>query len=155
MTLSGKVEITVTTNKPVGFVFFDIGGTLGDRDPATGNLIPFPTSAKLLAAVRDAIGLRIGVITTLGPLSNAQGHALLEQAGLAGFLDPQGFVSEHDVREVAKPHPAIYEFAAQQVGVPIANCLYVGENLIEVMGALAAGMQALLKPCPPGRDLPI
>jgi beta-phosphoglucomutase-like phosphatase (HAD superfamily) len=145
----------VPTNKPIRFVFFDIGGTLGERDPTTGKLIPFPSSAKLLTTVRDVIGLRIGVITTLGTLSNSQGRALLEQAGLAGFLDPQGFVSEHDVGEVAKPNLAIYEFAAHKVGVPIENCLYVGENLIEIMGALAAGMQALLKPCPPGRDLPI
>ena len=139
----------------IACVFFDIGGTLGERDPATGKLMPFPSSTKLLTAVRDVIGLRIGVITTLGSLSNSEGHALLAQAGLAGFLDPQGFVSEHDVAEVAKPHRVIYQHAAQQVGVPIENCLYVGENLIEVIGALAAGMQAVLKPCPPGRDLPV
>jgi len=143
------------TNKPIEFVFFDIGGTLGERDPATGKLIPFPSSAKLLTAVRDVIGLRIGIITTLGPLSNSQGRALLEQAGLAGFLDPQGFVSEHDVGEVAKPNRVIYQFAVQKVGVPIEKCLYVGENLIEVIGALAAGRQAVLKPCPPGRELPV
>jgi hypothetical protein len=41
------------------------------------------------------------------------------------------------------------------VGVPVKKCLYVGENLIEVIGALAAGLQAVLKPCPPGRDLPV
>lgn len=144
-----------STNKPIEFVFFDIGGTLGDRDPATGKLNPFPSSAKLLTAVREVIGLRIGIITTLGTLSNSQGRALLEQASLIGFLDPQGFVSEHDVGEVAKPNRAIYRFAAQKVGVPIERCLYIGESLIEVIGALAAGMQAVLKPCPPGRDLPV
>ena len=142
------------TTKPIECVFFDIGGTLGERDPATQKLIPFPSSAKLLTAVRDGIGLRVGIITTLGALSNSQGRALLEEAGLSGFLDPQGFVSEHDVHEVAKPLRAIYQFAAQKMDVPIDRCLYVGENLIEVIGALAAGMQAVLKPCPPGRDLP-
>ncbi len=143
------------TNVPIAFVFFDIGGTLGERDQATGKLVPFPSSSKLLAAVREVVGLRIGVITTLGSLSNAQGHALLQNAGLGDFLDPLGFVSEHDVGEVGKPHPEIYKSAAQKVGVPIEQCLFVGENLIEIIGALAAGMQALLKPCPPGRDLPI
>jgi FMN phosphatase YigB (HAD superfamily) len=136
------------------FAFFDIGGTLGERDPATGKLIPFASTAKLLSSVRDVIGIRIGVITTLGSLSNAEGRALLEQAGLAGFLDPQAFVSEHDTNEIAKPHPEIYRAAAQKAGVPIEKCLYVGENLIEVLGALAAGMKAVLKPSPPGRDLP-
>ena len=71
------------TNKPIEFVFFDIGGTLGERDQATGKLLPFPSSTKLLTTIRDGMGLRIGIITTLGPLSNSLGHALLEQAGLA------------------------------------------------------------------------
>jgi len=37
--------------------------------------------------------------------------------------------------------------------VPIELCLYAGENLIEVIGAIAAGMKAVLKPCPLRRDL--
>src|SRR5262249_53458318 len=138
----------------VEFVFFDIGGTLGERNPATGNLVPYPSTAQLLASVRDDMGLRLGLITTLGSLTNAQGRNLLVQAGLAGFFDAAGFVSEHDVQGQGKPKPQIYQFAAQAVGVPIDRCLYVGENLIEVIGAMAAGMPALLKPCPPGRELP-
>ena len=144
-----------STQKPIAMAFFDIGGTLGERDAATDRLIPFPSTVSLLGTMRDVIGVRIGIITTLGPLTNSQGRALLEQAGLAGFLDPQGFVSEHDVGEVAKPRHAIYEFAAHKVGVPIDRCLYVGENLLEVLGAMAAGMQAILKPSPPGRELPV
>jgi FMN phosphatase YigB (HAD superfamily) len=105
--------------------------------------------------MREVVGLRIGIITTLGPgLTNADGFVLLQGAGLAPFLDPQGFVSDHDA-VVAKPHVAIYQVAAQCVGVPIGRCLYVGENLIEVLGALVAGMKAVLKPCPPGRDVSV
>jgi HAD superfamily hydrolase (TIGR01509 family) len=138
---------------PIDFLFFDIGGTLGDRD-ATGKLVPFASTFGLLAAIRNRMGLRMGVITTLGGLTNQQGRNLLTQAGLADFFDPAGFVSEHDVGDQGKPSPAIYRFAAQAAGVPIGRCLYVGENLIEVIGAKAAGMEAILKPCPPGRDLP-
>jgi hypothetical protein len=36
--------------------------------------------------------------------------------------------------------------------VPIQECLFVGENLNEVIGARIAGMQAERKQCPPGRD---
>jgi len=144
----------MTPKQSLEFVFFDIGGTLGEPDSATGQLIPFASSRKLLKSVRDVFGLRVGVITSLGPLSNAQGRVLLEQAGLAAFLDPQGFVSEHDNNEIAKPDPAIYRAAAERVSVPVDRCLYVGEDLIEVIGAIAAGMQALLKPSPPGRELP-
>ncbi len=137
----------------VKFVFFDIGGTLGDRDTATGKLIPFPSTKRLMTDVRDLLRLPIGIITTLGTLTNAEGLRLLDEAGLKGFLDPNGFVSEHDVHEKGKPRPEIYRFAAYKVGVPVEHCLFIGENLTEVMGAMTAGMQAMLKPCPPGRDL--
>lgn len=137
----------------IDIVFFDIGGTLGDRN-AAGKLIPFPSSVGLLKAMREQLGLRVGIITTLGEgLSNAAGLALLREAGLDRFIDPRGFISDHDAG-VAKPDPKIYAFAAQRVGVPLSRCLYVGENLIEVIGAMTAGMKAVLKPCPPGRDLP-
>lgn len=88
-------------------------------------------------------------------MRNIQGRDLLTEAGLTRLFDPAGFVSEHDVNGEGKPKAAIYQFAAQAVGVPIDRCLYVGENLIEITGAMAAGMRAILKPCPPGRDLPV
>jgi FMN phosphatase YigB (HAD superfamily) len=145
----------VSSQQAVAFVFFDIGGTLGERDPHTGKLVPFASTAKLMDDLRHLIGVSMGVITTLGGLSNQDGLALLQEAGLAPFLDRNGFVSEHDVQEQGKPHPAIYRFAANKVGIPIEQCLFIGENLTEVLGALAAGMQAVLKPCPPGRELPV
>jgi FMN phosphatase YigB (HAD superfamily) len=143
-------------HREIDVVFFDIGGTLGDRDEATGQFVPYASSAGLLRKVRDVIGLRIGVITNLGEgMSNADVRALLREGGLDldDFLDPRGFVSDHDAG-AAKPDAAIYQFAAAQVGVPVGRCLFVGENLPEVLGALAAGMKAVLKPCPPGRELP-
>ena len=139
----------------IDFVFFDIGGTLGDRDPQSGNLIAFPSTASLLAVTRDVLKLRIGVITTLGTMTDDEGRSLLAGAGLDRFLDPKGFVSEHNGEHVAKPQPQIYQIAARQVGVPIERCLFIGENLLEVIGAVTAGMRAILKPCPPGRDSPV
>jgi FMN phosphatase YigB (HAD superfamily) len=136
-------------------IFFDIGGTLGEWNQATQKLVPFASTPTLLTAIRDDMKIRMGIITTLGVLSNIQGLDILTQAGLAAFFDPDGFVSEHDVSDQGKPKPAIYQFASQKVGVRIDHCLYVGENLIEVIGARTAGMQAILKPCPPGRDLPM
>ena len=143
------------TSNRIAFVFFDIGGTLGDLDATTGKLIPLPGTVRLMTDVRDLLGLPMGVITTLGPLSNTAGLDLLHQAGLKGFLDPNGFISEHDVSGKGKPRPEIYRFAAGKVGVPVEQCLFIGENLTEVMGALTAGMQAVLKPFPPGRDLAV
>jgi FMN phosphatase YigB (HAD superfamily) len=135
-------------------VFVDIGGTLGERDPGTGRLVAYPSSAGMLRSLRDVLGLRIGVISTLGPLSNAQGLELLEQVDLAQYIDPHGLVSEHDTDGIAKPDPKIYLHAADRFGVRPEDCLFLGENLMEVVGALTAGMKAVLKPCPPGRELP-
>jgi len=136
----------------IDFVFFDIGGTLGDRN-AAGKFVAFPSSAGLLQSMHE-LRLRVGIITTPGQqLSNAEALDMLTQSGLSQFLDPQGFVSDHDAG-VAKPNPQIYRLAAQRVGVEISRCLFVGENLVEVIGAMVAGMKVLLKPCPPGRDLP-
>jgi FMN phosphatase YigB (HAD superfamily) len=135
----------------IDFVFFDIGGTLGERN-AAGKFNAFPSSAGLLQAMRK-MGLRVGIITTLVQMSNADALKMLKDAGLDQFLDPKGFVSEHDAG-TAKPDPEIYRFAAKKAGVPINRCLFVGENLIEVIGATVAGMKGMLKPNPPGRELP-
>jgi FMN phosphatase YigB (HAD superfamily) len=134
-------------------VFFDIGGTLGETDPATLAFQPYPSSAELLRALRDDLGLRVGIITTLGDrLSSAEAIGLLRKAGLYAFIDPNAFVSDHDAA-APKPHIEIYALAAARVDVPIGRCLFIGENLLEVLGARVAGMKAILKPCPPGREL--
>jgi hypothetical protein len=86
----------------VDIVFFDIGGTLGTAT-RTG-LAPFPSSVTLLRQLHEVVGLRIGIITTLGTsFTNAQAMTMLQQAGLAQFIDPHGFVSDHDTGGVAKP----------------------------------------------------
>jgi FMN phosphatase YigB (HAD superfamily) len=140
------------TLKPIEFVFFDIGGTLGERNSA-GDFAAFSSTRRLLSTLRDKVGLRLGIITSLGDLTDEDGRRMLEGAGLAEFLDPDGFVSDHNSEGVSKPMPAIYRLAAEKVGVPIEKCLYISEDFIEVVAALAAGMQAVLKPCPPGREL--
>lgn len=126
-------------------VFFDIGDTLGTVNPATLTLTPFSDTVTLLTKVRDVIQLRIGVITTLGTLTEANAHQILQNAGLAAFLDPLGMVSEHTPGSpgVPKPDPAIYHFAAERFGLQPVECLFVGENLAEVIGAQTAGFQAV------------
>lgn len=136
-------------------VFFDIGGTLGERNAATGEFRAYPSSAPLLRAMRERLGLRVGVITTLGAdLDDDDGWALLRGAGLDAYLERVIFVSDHNDVGVSKPDPAIYALAARRAGLPTGRCPFVGENFIEVVGALTAGMKAILKPFPPGRELP-
>ena len=136
------------TMHEIDVVFFDIGGTLGKLDASTGKLIPFPNSAEVLQTVRDLMGLRVGIITTLDSrFTNADILELLRDAGLVEYLDPDGFVSNHDAG-VAKPEAEIYRFAAHQVNVASDRCLYVGEDLKEVIGAITAGMKAVLNSQP-------
>jgi FMN phosphatase YigB (HAD superfamily) len=132
---------------PIAFTFFDIGGTLGDWDPGRQALTVFNDTVDLLTRLRT-IHMRLGIITTLGSLSIPQGRNILTAAGLSGFFEQNGFISEHNVGGRGKPYADIYRFAARRVGVGVGDCLFVGEDLAEVIGAQAAGMQAVLKPRP-------
>jgi putative intracellular protease/amidase/hemerythrin-like domain-containing protein len=92
------------------------------------------------------------IITNLpANVDSAAGLKMITDAGIARHLDPAGFVTNHDAG-ADKPAPEIYRFAAAKMGLAPEECLFVGENFLEVLGARAAGMQAELKPCPPGRE---
>ncbi len=132
-------------------VFFDIRDTLGVVD-RPGHLLKFGPSTDQLLKFAVAAKLKIGLITNLPVnVSSAAGRKMVEDVGIAAWLDPQGFVTNHEAG-VEKPNPDIYRFAAKQIGVPVEQCLFVGENLPEVIGAQQAGMKAVLKPFPPGRE---
>ncbi|GAA1121933.1 HAD-IA family hydrolase [Kitasatospora arboriphila] len=143
-------------------VFFDLRDTLGDVDRPGHLALYRPSTEILLHAVRDPVGLRVGVITNLpAEVSAEQGHRMIAEAvvtendgsvvHLADVLDPHGIVINHEAK-LNKPDPAIFRFAADQMGVPIERCLFVGENLVEVLAAQAAGMRGVLKPSPPGKE---
>ncbi|MGH3933378.1 MAG: HAD-IA family hydrolase [Pseudonocardiaceae bacterium] len=139
-------------DRQVEAVFFDIRDTLGVVD-RRGHLLKYkPTTDQLLEAMKQVVGLRIGLITNLPEnVSSSDGEEMVKEAGIWEFLDPQGWVTNHDAG-VEKPTPEIFVFAARQMGLAPERCLFVGENLTEVIAAQAAGMRAVLKPFPPGRE---
>jgi HAD superfamily hydrolase (TIGR01509 family) len=126
-------------NRQVEAVFFDIRDTLGMVD-RKGHLLTYkPTTDQLLDAMKQAVGLRIGLITNLPEnVSSSDGKVMVKEAGIWEHLDPQGWVTNHDAG-VEKPKPGIFAFAVRQMGLPPERCLFVGENLTEVIGAQAAG----------------
>jgi hypothetical protein len=150
-------------NPPTEVIFFDARDTLGEVD-RPGHLIPYrPSTEKLLEGVK-ALGLRIGVITNLpADISAEQGkdmlvNAVLSQDQASGkvitigdYIRREDIVTNHEAGK-DKPDPAIYEFAAKKLGVAAERCIFMGENLIENLGAFLAGMRNQLKPCPPGRE---
>lgn len=145
-------EPTAQDGRDVEAVFFDIRDTLGVVD-RKGHLLKYkPTTDQLLEAMKQVVGLRIGLITNLPEnVSSEDGKTMVKEVGIWEFLDPQGWVTNHDAG-VEKPKPEIFAFAAKQMGLPPEKCLFVGENLLEVIGAQAAGLRTVLKPYPPGRE---
>jgi HAD superfamily hydrolase (TIGR01509 family) len=148
----GDADRGTMDDQSLEVVFFDIRDTLGVVD-RKGHLVKYqPSTDQLLESIKQVVGLRIGLITNLpADVSAADGKKMVDEAGIAAFLDPKGFVTNHDAG-ADKPRAAIYAHAARQMGVPAERCLFVGENLVEVIGAQTAGMRATLKPFPPGRE---
>jgi FMN phosphatase YigB (HAD superfamily) len=134
----------------VTYVFFDVGGTLGDVTVHgnTAQLALYPDTQRLLDTLRAMGSVKLGVISNVLPtMTSADLAHMLTTAGIGTYFVPNAIVASTDARS-AKPAAAIYQFASTQVGQPIGTCLFVGEDLAEVIGARAAGMQAQLKPRP-------
>jgi len=96
----------------------------------------FPGMEELLQAL-EARGLRWGVVTNKAerftlPLARALGIDRRAACLVCGDTTPH-----------AKPHPAPLLHAAEKVGTPPAQCLYVGDDLRDVQSARAAGMPVI------------
>jgi putative hydrolase of the HAD superfamily len=127
--------------------FFDIGGTLGSVIENGGTRIfrPFPSSTELLQVFRKTLGLRIGVITNVAPgMTTEEVLVFLASAGWSALIEDTLVITSRDAG-ARKPQHEIYEFAAHRSGVLISQCLYIGEEVDQVDGALVAGMGGLLK----------
>ena len=151
-------------------IFFDARDTLGEVD-RPGHFIPYrPSTEQLLDGVKNQIKVRIGIITNVPSDQTAeQAHRMIREAELSqdpktgrpltigDYIDDGDIITSHEASAalgqlVQKPDPEIYRYAAQRLGLTPAQSLFVGENLVENLGATAAGMQVLLKPSPPGRE---
>ena len=64
------------------------------------------------------------------------GH--LKHLGLEQFIGPHIY-SGHEHVERGKPEPDLYLFAADKLGVPIADCVIIEDSPVGVRGALASG----------------
>jgi hemerythrin-like domain-containing protein len=132
--------------------FFDIRNTLGVVD-RKGHLIRFrPSVDELLKSIKALDGVRLAVITNVPPGVDAS--LMLRDAGLDGYFER--IISTQDPEILAvraqKPQRAIYELAAKAMNAKPEDCTYVSENLLEVLGAINAGMTGVVKKFPPGGD---
>src|SRR5687768_12967735 len=121
-------------------IFFDIRNTLGVVD-RPGHLVAFrPSAVELLKTLKGLDGIRLAVITNAP--GGVSAREMLKNAGLDGFFEK--IISTQDPEILAakteKPQRAMYELAARAMGADVGDCTYVSENLIEVLGAIGAGM---------------
>lgn len=99
---------------------------------------PFPEVSAALAWLAASSGLPLGIVTNGDSVQQRQKVAALGLDGLVGVV-----VASADLG-VPKPDAAPFRHAAEALGVDPAACLMVGDRLeIDVVGALAAGMQAV------------
>lgn len=102
---------------------------------AMRTLPPYREVPGALRRLRDA-GIA-AVALTNSPQAAAE--AKLFHAGLAGEL--VAIMSVDGVRRF-KPHPAVYELAAAQMGVPLSDIVMVAAHDWDCAGAMAAGAEA-------------
>ena len=96
-----------------------------------------PTAAEVFANLKN-LGYRLGVISNSdGSIANS-----MEKFGFAQFFD---CMIDSYVVGVEKPDPRIFEIALQQLELPAARCIYVGDNYDrDVIGARQAGLAPIL-----------
>jgi len=129
------------TRKALDYALAAVGHTLTDDRrnalvAAYDHLEPFPEVADALQQLR-------GAGHTLVVLSNGTPrmlHAVVRSARLESVFEM--LISVDEVRTY-KPSPRVYQHAAERLGRPLPNVRLVSSNPFDVIGATAAGMQAV------------
>jgi len=160
-------DASTESHSVAGYYFRYLLEELGVTDPAIGRALAEwrrsynlpvglwnradPEAEGALRRLR-AEGVRTGVISN----SNGSVRAILEELGLARYLD---FILDSAVVGVEKPDPKIFGLALEAAQVRPREAVYIGDLYsVDVLGARRAGLEAIL--LDPGgvwgeRDCPI
>lgn len=102
------------------------------RPPATG-IVLYPGVAEMLDRL-DSMGVVCGIVTHASAARSAE---ILSVVGLTGR--PAVVISgNRSMRH--KPHPDLLLAASSFLGVPPAECVYVGDQPNDLRAAASAGM---------------
>ena len=93
----------------------------------------FPGMEELLAAL-ESRGMPWGIVTNKSIALTTPLVALLGLTGRAAC------VVGGDTTPHLKPHPASLFHAAEKIGIPPAECCYLGDDLRDIQAARSAGM---------------
>lgn len=100
--------------------------------------VPVPGAIELLRAMR-AVGRRVGLVSNIG----LDIRPRLKHMGLLAYLDTVVLSFEEGL---VKPDPRIFRLAADRLGVPANECVFVGDDPQADGGAVHAGMTSILVP---------
>ncbi len=106
----------------------------GLKERLFAGLEPDPPMAAAVGAAR-AGGIRTGLV------SNSWGESGYERDRFGDVFDAVVISAEVGMR---KPDPEIYLLAAERIGVPPAECVFVDDLLHNVDGARSVGMEAIV-----------
>jgi putative hydrolase of the HAD superfamily len=96
--------------------------------------------SQVLALARSlSASYRIGLLTN----SSSSPQRLAEKLAQAGILDVWQVIVNSAEVGVAKPDPRIYAIAAKTIGVAPSECVHIDDKWENVVGARAAGFQAI------------
>src|SRR4029453_11128052 len=106
----------------------------GLRQRIFAGMAPDPEMTGAVAAARAA-GIRTGLV------SNSWGQSGYERDRFGDLFDAVVLSAEGGL---GKPDPEIYLLAAERIGVPAAECVFVDDLLHNADGARAVGMQGIV-----------
>jgi HAD superfamily hydrolase (TIGR01549 family) len=101
-----------------------------------------PVKADSAGALRTLNGRGIRCAIVSNALSGSGSRQLVRKHGLEPFLAAQVYSDEQRVR---KPNPEIFRIAARQIGIDLAECWYVGDQIDrDVLGGRRAAVGRVL-----------
>jgi epoxide hydrolase-like predicted phosphatase len=144
---------TTTDERTRGRIFFAeifrrVGLDEGSFAPVAQRMFARHAERNLWGGVRERTAETLDELRRrgyrLGVISNADGRA--EEALTAVGLRPHfELVIDSGLVGIDKPDPRIFHLAAERMGIDPSDAVYVGDIYeIDVQGARAAGMQAIL-----------
>lgn len=144
--LAGELSFTEQRRRRIGELWALAGATRPSDSTADAAfahyLSAYESSWRTYPDVIDALdrltGMRLGVVT------NGDAHQQRGKLKRLGLIDRFDAVVVPSEVGGAKPHPAIFQFAADAVQTPRRNCVYVGDQPdSDAEAATAAGLHGV------------
>jgi FMN phosphatase YigB (HAD superfamily) len=127
-------------------LFFDIGDTLASAVVEGGRLSHLdvyrfiPDVLGRLRAGAEGVSVSLGLISNTGDETAARMNQVLADAGLLTFVEARLCLFS-SVEGLDKSQAAFFQLARDRAAVPVARCLFVGEDAAERAVAASVGFR--------------